>query len=452
MSTRNAIIVADLGFGDAGKGSIVDAVVRQTNAKVIVRYNGACQASHRVVTTDNRQHIFSQFGSGMFVPDTETFLSRFMLVDPIAMMREEEYLRRVKIESAFERTMIDEEAVVITPFHQAANRIREIARGEGRHGSCGRGVGEAVADSRDSAMTLRICDLKSGVRALTEKLRFIQGAKYAQIAMLISGYPSSRYAQVFFEGVNDIVGAYREFVANATIVTSDFLSTLLHKRSAVFEGAQGALLDQRRGFTPYTTWSDTTFANAITLVNEASYQGKIVKIGVIRGYATRHGQGPLPTEDSSILSVLTNEHNTANEWQGPFRTGWLDIILLRHAVRICGGADCLAVNHLDHLLRLSNGWKVAEGYELTGVITPRWLFELDGNLVKQIAPTPDRELLLSAVLMSGHTVPQYRHFNGDQAEYLHYIERELKTPIAITSHGPTAADKQFLSNWQNIVE
>ena len=33
--------------------------------------------------------------------------------------------------------------------------------------------------------------------------------------------------------------------------------------------AQGVLLDEWRGFHPYTTWSTTTFANAETLLAEA---------------------------------------------------------------------------------------------------------------------------------------------------------------------------------------
>mgnify|MGYP000356325261 CR=1 FL=1 len=48
------------------------------------------------------------------------------------------------------------------PFHQAANHIRELARGESRHGSCGVGVGEAVEDAQaDKAPIQRIADMVS---------------------------------------------------------------------------------------------------------------------------------------------------------------------------------------------------------------------------------------------------------------------------------------------------
>ena len=43
----------------------------------------------------------------------------------------------------------------------------------------------------------------------------------------------------------------------------------------IFEGAQGVLLDEWHGFHPYTTWSTTTFANAMALLRETAP----VKIG-----------------------------------------------------------------------------------------------------------------------------------------------------------------------------
>ena len=45
-----------------------------------------------------------------------------------------------------------------------------------------------------------------------------------------------------------------------------YLRRLLRTGPVVFEGAQGVLLDEWRGFHPYTTWSTTTFDNAETLL------------------------------------------------------------------------------------------------------------------------------------------------------------------------------------------
>ncbi len=46
---RHAYLTVDLGFGDAGKGSIVDYLTRAHTAHTVVRYNGGAQAGHRVV-------------------------------------------------------------------------------------------------------------------------------------------------------------------------------------------------------------------------------------------------------------------------------------------------------------------------------------------------------------------------------------------------------------------
>jgi adenylosuccinate synthase len=47
-----AWVVVDLGFGDQGKGSVTDFLVRARGAGLVVRYNGGAQAAHRVVTSD----------------------------------------------------------------------------------------------------------------------------------------------------------------------------------------------------------------------------------------------------------------------------------------------------------------------------------------------------------------------------------------------------------------
>ena len=90
-----AVVVVDLGFGDAGKGTVIDALARCNDTKTVVRFNGGPQAGHNVVTDDGRHHTFSQFGSAMLLPGTRTLLSRFMLIEPYAMLREAEHLATV---------------------------------------------------------------------------------------------------------------------------------------------------------------------------------------------------------------------------------------------------------------------------------------------------------------------------------------------------------------------
>ena len=133
------VIVVDLGYGDAGKGTVVDWLCARRGAaprvpRTVVRFNGGAQAAHNVVTPDGRHHTFAQFGSGMFTPGVRTHLSRFMLVDPLALASEAAHLADVGVPDALDRLSVHRDALLSTPFHRAANRARERARRAARHG------------------------------------------------------------------------------------------------------------------------------------------------------------------------------------------------------------------------------------------------------------------------------------------------------------------------------
>jgi adenylosuccinate synthase len=119
---------------------------------------------------------------------------------------------------------------------------------------------------------------------------------------------------------------------------------LPHCKTAIFEGAQGILLDEWRGFHPYTTWSTVTPEAALDLA--AEYGAEVLVLGVTRAYMTRHGAGPFPTEWK--ISTLEDKGNPYNEWQGDLRCGWLDFALLEYALSVCK-IDGWAVNCLDDL-------------------------------------------------------------------------------------------------------
>src|SRR3954462_6632482 len=142
----HAILVIDLAFGDCGKGTVVDFLTRHHAAHTVVRFNGGPQAGHNVVTPDGRHHTFSQFGSATFLPGVRTVLSHFMLIEPYALLNEAAHLRSLGVSDALDRLMIHERCPVITPAHQAANRLRELARGQDAHGTCGLGIGQTMQD------------------------------------------------------------------------------------------------------------------------------------------------------------------------------------------------------------------------------------------------------------------------------------------------------------------
>ncbi|MBN1536286.1 MAG: adenylosuccinate synthetase [Anaerolineales bacterium] len=362
-----AFIIIDLGFGDSGKGILTDFLTRRLNASLVIRYNGGAQAGHHVVTPDGRQHTFSQFGSGTFNPGVKTYLSKHVIIHPGALLIEGDKLVGMGIRDAYSRLRISDQAVIITPFHQAANRIREIVRGQNRHGSCGVGFGEAVEDSlTDPDSSLRAKDL-ANLPVLKHKLHSIRQQKRQQLVSLCRGklHPEAlaREWQIFER--SDVIDTWMAMISQINslgLVASDNLlqNWLQTSESAIFEGAQGVLLDAEAGFHPYTTWSNCTIQNARELINTTAPDSQVYQIGVLRSHAVRHGPGPLPSETDE-LGGLIYEHNQTNEWQGRVRYGWFDAVLARYALSITGKLDALAVTHMDLLSKL-NTWKYCQGY------------------------------------------------------------------------------------------
>jgi len=118
---RRPILVVDLAFGDCGKGTLVDFLTRRCQPTAVVRFNGGPQAGHNVVTPDSRHHTFSQFGSGSFVPGVKTVLSRFMLIEPYALLNEARHLDSISVSDPLSRLIIHRNCLVISPCHQAAS-------------------------------------------------------------------------------------------------------------------------------------------------------------------------------------------------------------------------------------------------------------------------------------------------------------------------------------------
>jgi adenylosuccinate synthase len=350
---NQAFLTVDLGFGDAGKGAVVDFLTRQFSAHTVVRYNGGAQAGHRVVAPGNREHVFSQFGSGTLA-GAATHLSRFMLLEPMAMLEEARHLRALGAGEPFERTTVDAGALVITPFARAINRLSELARGNARHGSCGMGVGETMIDFLAlGERALFAGDLadRDRLHAKLGTLREANRAKLARLTLPDTPEVAAERAPLDDPDWADwLLDDYAVWAEQARIVPGEFLHTILRRPGAVvFEAAQGVLLDEWRGFHPHTTWSTTTLANADRLLGEAGYSGAVTRVGITRAYATRHGAGPLPTEDPALAAALPDARNSFGAWQQGFRVGWLDTVLLRYALDTVGPLDTLALTCLDRL-------------------------------------------------------------------------------------------------------
>lgn len=358
---NKAVIVAGMAYGDEAKGATVDFLCRDLGAGLVVRYNGGHQAAHNVVTDPGpvfggMHHTFSQFGSGSFVPGVRTHLSRFMMINPIAMMEEEEHLRCLGVSDMWERTTVHNQCLVVTPYHRAFNRLQEMSRGHRAHGSCGMGIGTArrletygiavkaneLLDSHPYRIHLRTKLLDIKLRLASELLEF----RYlledtaevdAELTWLCGGDSS----------VNDRLSLLDHYYDEWTNKVTFAHKLDLDDKPVIFEGAQGVLLDEKYGVAPHNTWTNTTFENAQALLDEAKFTGERIKLGCWRSYFTRHGNGPFLTEEEWSPLKRPEHHNTEGRYQGKWRVGLFDFDLAHRAVEICGGIDQASVSHMD---------------------------------------------------------------------------------------------------------
>ncbi|MGW0251775.1 adenylosuccinate synthetase [Nocardia goodfellowii] len=402
------IIVVDLGFGDAGKGATVDwlcAPEAGLGVTAVVRFNGGAQAAHNVIA-DGKHHAFAQFGAGTF-SGVPTLLSRHMLVEPIALAGEARQLAALGVPDPLSLLRVDGRALLTTPIHIAANRAREDARGSSRHGSCGRGIGETASYALEyDAPTVADC-LRP--KALRQKLDLLAAHYDPLIA------PSEHR----YDPIRDLVEMYREFAAAVSIVDDGELARLARRGRLIFEGAQGVLLDEWRGFHPHTTWSTVEPRNARAML--AGIGATAYTLGVTRSYLTRHGAGPFPTEDPSL--DIPEAHNAFGPYQGDFRIGHLDLTLLRYAIAACDGIDGLAVTHLDR----------RTPYAAIVYDTPAGhVHDLPLGTWRNL-PHQQR---LTALLTSAEPVLVQL-----PADRIAWLSTQLSTPIVLTSDGPNRADR-----------
>jgi adenylosuccinate synthase len=327
-------MVIGLGFGDEGKGTVVDHLVATAHRlPLVVRFSGGAQAAHNVVTEAGVQHTFSQFGSGT-LRSAPTLLSRHVLVDPLRLYEEGKALSTILGRNALELVLVDGRAPLVTRVHQAVNHARERARGEGRHGSTGLGMGETelyrLLEPQDHPV---IGDLERP-QELTRKVNRLYAWAESQVGEL----------PISLDAVLSELQAFGEDRLLTIASPQQVRHTLWEAPELIFEGSQGVLLDEWVGFHPHTTWSTITPDNGLALLREAGLPTAVEKIGVTRTYTTRHGAGPFPTEASTLS--FAEAHNAYGEFQGAWRVGHLDLPLLRYAAQAIR-PDSLAITHMD---------------------------------------------------------------------------------------------------------
>lgn len=440
-----ARVVTDLGYGDAGKGALTDFLAHRHGCKLIVRVHGGAQAGHNVVTPTSQHHTFSQFGAASFQPDVHTLHAAGMVVAPLALAGEAAHLQQQGAGDVLARLHIDARCRVTTPLHQAANRVRENARGGARHGSCGIGFGETVRDGLVcGSEALHAGDLRAET-LVASKLRSLRERLAADVAREIGrpvdvdtddGWvllhaPIDRMAQM-------LVAA----VAAVDVCQPDRAAHLALQGDLLIEGAQGVLIDEWAGFHPHTTWSTCSTASANAFLAEIGWQGAVVRHGVLRTHMMRHGAGPLPGESAELGARLPERHNALHAWQGCVRKAPLDLVALRYALDVCGDIDELAVSHCDAVPLLPDQpWTVAWRCDRD---PGDWMRQGQGRVVERLAlprpPDLDRqarlaELAFGCTAVAGGPVPPRSGDAEAALEWVRELAAALGKPVGLCGFG-----------------
>jgi adenylosuccinate synthase len=332
------VVVVGLQWGDEGKGKIVDFLSEK--ADVVARYQGGHNAGHTVVI-NNEKFILHLIPSGILYKGKKCLIGNGVVIDPAALIEEINGLKARGVEIS-RNLFISKNAHVIMPYHMALDRESEKLRGDRSIGTTGRGIGPAYCD-KIGRTGIRIADLLHPT-VFKEKLK----AHLFHINFLLENL----YKAETFK-TDDIYNEYMGYAEKLSsyIADTDIIinRTIAAKGNVLFEGAQGTMLDIDHGTYPFVTSSNAIAGGACTGLGVGPT--KISKVlGVVKAYTTRVGSGPFPTEIKDALGdTLREKGGEYGATTGrPRRCGWLDMVILRHSVRI-NGLTGIAVTKLDIL-------------------------------------------------------------------------------------------------------
>jgi adenylosuccinate synthase len=320
VTIDRSIAVLGLGWGDEGKGRVVDALCMGARHPVVVRFSGGYQAAHHVVWADGREHVFAHFGSGTRW-GAPTFWSKFCPVYPIALVREQHLLQETL--GVPPEIWIDANAPLATPY-ELMHGLHADAQ---EHGTCGVGI-NATLRREEAHFHLCARDLffPAVRRAKMDEIvrHFYHVDRPNAHGRLMIRLYEEACEEIVSGGVCRVVDGLPEFLDRMRVRWGNTGMDI------VWEGSQGMLLDQRHGFFPHVTPSNTGMTNVIDLM-----QGMPLEVSpflVTRAYHTRHGNGPMPPMRDHAIAENPWERNASAPPQGDFRRTLLDLEYLRYAV------------------------------------------------------------------------------------------------------------------------
>ncbi|KIA83182.1 adenylosuccinate synthetase [Kaistella solincola] len=343
-------VVVGLQYGDEGKGKITD--VLSAKSDYVVRFQGGDNAGHTVYAGEEK-FVLHLLPSGVLQCPGKCIIANGVVVNPKAFMHEISQIEEKGMRT--DHVFISRRAHVIMPYHILLDTYREEEEGGTQIGTTKKGIGPCYED-KIARVGIRMVDLLNP-EVLAEKIR-----KNLKIK-------NSLFEKYFEKPGIEFEEIYKEFLEigqklkHRIVDTEVELNQAIHEgKNILFEGAQALMLDIDFGTYPYVTSSSPSTGGVCTGagVPPTSLQNLI---GVAKAYTTRVGNGPFPTELNDELGEKMRK--VGQEFGAttgrPRRTGWLDLVSLKHATMI-NGINNLVITKLDVLSGISS-LKIATKYK-----------------------------------------------------------------------------------------
>ncbi len=415
-------VVVGTQWGDEGKGKIVDVLAKDVD--MVVRFQGGNNAGHTVVVNGEKT-ILHLLPSGILSPSALCVIGPGVVVDPKVLIQELEVL--ASHGQKVDHLRISDRAHLIMPYHIKIDALQEGRLAQNKIGTTKRGIGPCYAD-KYTRIGLRVGDLKD-FEYFKMRLKSVLAIKNEIITKVYDEKPFD---------YDELVETFRNYkkVLEPMIIDASYHidKALKEGKNILFEGAQANMLDINYGSYPYVTSSSPTSAGVLTGVGIGPRALDHI-IGVVKAYSTRVGEGPFTTEllneEGENLRTWGNEYGATTG--RPRRCGWLDLVVLKQAVRINGLTD-LVLTKLDVLSKLK---------EIPVCVS----YELDGKSIDYLPSTTAEceRLRPNYVLMKGWQkdishIKELNELPKEALDYIHFIEKESGVKIALVSVGPDRQD------------
>ncbi|UDM18461.1 adenylosuccinate synthase [Vogesella sp. XCS3] len=416
--SKNVVVIGTQ-WGDEGKGKIVDWLT--DHARAVVRFQGGHNAGH-TLWVNGKKTVVRLVPSGILRDGVECFIGNGVVLSPEALLKEIDELEAAGV-NASARLKIAEGCPLILPYHIALDQAREAAKGDAKIGTTGRGIGPCYED-KVARRALKVIDLFDTDRFVAKLKENVEYYNFL-LTKLFNAQP------VDFDTIlaNTMQQAERikPMVADVSRILHD-----LDKAGVpiLFEGAQGTLLDIDHGTYPYVTSSNCVAGAAAPGAGVAPQMLNYV-LGIVKGYATRVGSGPFPTEqENDIGAFLAKRGNEFGSVTGrPRRCGWFDAAALKRSIQI-NGVSGLCVMKLDVMDGLEE-INLCVGYKLNGEVVD--ILPFGSDAVTRCEPIYET---MPGWSDSSVGAKRWEDLPANAQAYLKRIEEVCGAPIDIVSTGP----------------